>query len=634
MANVKSRVKAPKSASTKARGRGKSKNTSTAPKNAVEPVMRRQSSGKSMTTEEKVQFLLQNEPLIKETITNNTPKSKNQDSFNRLMTKSGRIKKKSKDHLKLLDNILKSELMIEDRKARAKRRTTSANNNNDSETSDQNDVLTLSLPVNTETNLKNNSRKSGKKQNKECKPKVTEKKTTKNQIMLSNGVVLSLPVFQCHYCNKTFNSKSSISRHICLKHLGLKHHKCSQCPKKFTQISALKAHIRQQHPDPISPPPGLQYEMCHICDRSFLSHETLNKHLATHIKCERLIKCIYCEQTFTNHHILMQHEKQHLVGGKFQCTICNMSYNTSTLLAVHVKSHLKIKEFICQYCGKEFLRMNSMRRHVQVCHGGYRIQCPICKKKLKGHLSEHMRVHENKRPHECPDCGQRFTQSTQLNVHRRSHSGDRPYPCRICGRHFSHSNALILHIRRHTGEKPFPCAMCPLYFSQLPHMKAHMRNIHGKEKAYKCQKCDQFFKLKAHLENHVKTCTVGDRELSFEEKIQASVQFEETEIESSMSLSRMRYLLALLLTMIAKKDKLKYLGFNKRSIDDILIESLGGMGQTACKDENLTALKRLKTNIQILLNATVPKYDMEKFKNENKTTEDILELLTDEKKIY
>ncbi|GBP33033.1 Zinc finger protein 41 [Eumeta japonica] len=302
-----------------------------------------------------------------------------------------------------------------------------------------------------------------------------------------------------------------------------------------------------------------------------------------------------------------------------------MNYDSRSQLSLHVKSHLNIKDFVCQYCGKEFLRPNSIRRHVEICHGGHRIQCPICFKKLKGHLSEHMRTHENSKPHECLECGQRFTQSTQLNVHRRSHTGARPYPCRICKKPFSHSNALMLHIRRHTGEKPFLCAMCPMSFSQLPHMKAHMSKIHGKNDPYKCQKCNRFFKLKIHLEEHAKACCVKDDQ-------SASKDQETPEIDSAMSLSRMRFLLALLLTMIASKEKLKYLGFNKRLIDDLLVESLEAMGQHPCKDQSISPLRRLKTNIQMLLNRTVPKDQMKKFKDENISTEELLEILTGEKK--
>ncbi|CAH0398628.1 unnamed protein product [Chilo suppressalis] len=590
--------------------------------------MKRPSNLSLLTPEEKVQYLFKNGHLVRDKFIRKAPinngkidKSSLPITKNSLMSKSGRIRKKRMDNLRLFDNILKTELLIEDKKKKPIQKDKGANsNNNNDDVSDHNVDwdLTLLDPCNLPT-VFNDVKKT-------TPPR--KKKAVKRSPKTSTDITRPAQSFQCNYCAKMFEAKSSLSRHI-YGHLNLKPHKCPHCPKKFRYEPKVQEHIVQDHPELDD---AIRNFICDICGQYFLLEKNYNEHLATHVHSDEEYKCLFCEESFSQYSILIKHEKQHLVTGRYICTICKMSYTCRDHLSLHLKGHLKIKEFMCQYCGKEFLRLNSMQRHVQVCHAGHRIKCPICKKELKGHLTEHMRTHEKKRPHKCPDCGQRFTQSTQLNVHRRSHTGARPYPCRICNHRFSHSNALMLHIRRHTGEKPFPCAMCPLKFSQLPHMKAHMRNIHGKENAYKCKKCAQFFKLKVDLENHQKNCTVGDKELSFEEKIEASIKYEEVEVESVMSLSRMRYLLALLLTMIASKDKLKYLGFNKRLIDELLLESLEAMGITPCKDESLTPIKRLRTNIEMLLKGTVPKTEMEKLTYENKSTEEILELLTDEKK--
>ncbi|XP_049874561.1 zinc finger protein 678-like isoform X2 [Pectinophora gossypiella] len=656
-----------------------------------------------------------------------------------IMTRSGRIMRKSKDDLKVMDNILKSELLIDDDRRSKSLQSSPTNgiNNNDIAISNQNDTgMSVSdhnenspkriskrknnppsgtdsavnfvgkirvarniFKENTDTTKKSpnkdktgsdnkdnsNSNKNSSKKNKDDNPKpmtpidevlredvinnmksvlsppedvppplpesdqtqipktralrpntyrVTkiksmniDKSKTKH-VTLSNGIVLTLSLVECDHCHKTYNNKASLSRHI-IKHMDLKPNKCKFCPRKFRYRSTLKNHIKRRH----ATGNALEFHVCHICDRTFQLLDNLELHLATHIKAESNLKCMYCEKKFSYRLLLLQHEKTHLDTGRFKCYTCEMTYDSRAQLSKHIKVHTKVKDYICQYCGKEFMKLNSIKRHVRICHGGHRVQCPICGKDLKGHLAEHMRVHEQNRPHMCPDCGQRFTQSTQLKVHRRSHTGDRPYICRICNRPFGHSNALMLHIRRHTGEKPFPCAMCPLTFSQLPHMKAHMSKIHGKDSAYKCQKCGQFFKLKNELEKHAKVCIVGAKKIASDE-IVATVEEVgvEVEFESTTTLSKMRFQLALLLNMIASKEKLKYLGFNKRLIDDLLVESLEAMGREPCNDLTLSPLKRLKKNIESLLEATIPKHQMDKFKSENKTTEELLTLLTDEKK--
>ncbi|KAL0822754.1 hypothetical protein ABMA28_004763 [Loxostege sticticalis] len=579
---------------------------------------------KLMTSEDKVQYSKgvkvkpKSKPLTKGKVNKQVTVNKKIN----LLSKSGRIIKKCKKKLRLVNNILKSELLISDTEKKTLNfgKNKSLINNNVIGISDHNQTGNKSDSDNHRLKIQKNKQiitkvRKGLKSNNLSRP------------VDLHSLVNVESVFECDYCSKTFSTKKLIERHI-YGHLNLKPFKCQHCSKKFRYDVNMQVHIMRLHSDE-----SLEEYMCHICEKVFLFKETLNSHLTNHVRKANFFKCVLCEKKYSESSQLTRHEKTHLQNGRYQCPMCDMNYGLRNHFEAHLKGHSKIKDYICQFCGKEFLRLNSMHRHVQVCHGGHRIQCPICKKKLKGHLTEHMRTHDKKRPHECPKCKQRFTQSTQLNVHMRSHTGDRPYPCRICGRRFSHSNALMLHIRRHTGEKPFPCAMCPLTFSQLPHMKAHMRNIHGKENAYKCTKCAQFFKLKVDLERHVKMCTVGDKKLSFEEKIQSSVQYEEVEVESVMSLSRMRYLLALLLTMIATKDKLKYLGFNKRLIDDLLMESLEAMDLKPCKDESLSEFKRLKVNIEMFLDGTVPGEQMEKLKEDNKTTEEILELLTDEKKV-
>uniref|UniRef100_A0A2A4J9H2 C2H2-type domain-containing protein n=2 Tax=Heliothis virescens TaxID=7102 RepID=A0A2A4J9H2_HELVI len=660
MANVKSRLKAPKSASTKKKktGLSKVKKSSAGTKGSELKndnfVMRRPSNRKVLTADEKVKFLLKNGHKLKEMFMAKPPvnvkppmpvqtPNVSQKSSLPVLTKSGHLKKKSKCNMKLIDSILKNELMISDRGAKNKDDATAAvlpsplpagvNNNNDTAITDQNNTFHDFSDEGSECKVSDNESATSNEisDEEDCSDKndkADPKGKSAKHIKLKNGVVLSLANFECDYCKKTFNKKGSIRLHM-YAHLGIKQFRCPHCRRGFKRRINLHKHIDNNHKSLAEDP---EIFICNYCDKPFLDKETLKEHLATHGESENPFKCIYCNKVFSYHTLLIHHEKKHMVRGRHECTLCSMSYRCRNRLYMHVKSHLKIKDFVCQYCGKEFLRQNSLTRHVEVSHGGHRIVCPICKKNLKGHLTEHMRTHEKKRPHVCPECGQRFTQSTQMNVHRRSHTGARPYPCRICKRLFSHSNALMLHIRRHTGEKPFPCAMCPMSFSQLPHMKTHMRKIHGKENPYKCAQCNSFYKLKAQLDVHEKTCSAGTANKPEPKgKKKKSKGDDEIEVEASMSLSRMRFLLALLLTMIATKEKLKYLGFNKRLVDEILIESLEAMSQTPCKDESLPPVNRLRKNIEMLLVGTVPKDQMENFKKENKSTEDILELLTNEK---
>lgn len=95
-----------------------------------------------------------------------------------------------------------------------------------------------------------------------------------------------------------------------------------------------------------------------------------------------------------------------------------------------------------------------------------------------------------------------------------------------------------------------------------------------------------------------------------------------------MPINRMRLLVAILLKKISTDERLKQLGYEKRLIDNVLIDSLKCAKRTACEDDTLTEAQRLKINVQELLEWTVPENYMKTFKNEQRSTEDLLEDLT------
>uniref|UniRef100_A0A8C4QTC6 C2H2-type domain-containing protein n=1 Tax=Eptatretus burgeri TaxID=7764 RepID=A0A8C4QTC6_EPTBU len=79
------------------------------------------------------------------------------------------------------------------------------------------------------------------------------------------------------------------------------------------------------------------------------------------------------------------------------------------------------------------------------------------------------------KPFFCDDCGQGFTQQSNLRVHRRTHTGERPFRCPDCGRGFSLAYNMLRHRRTHTGEKPFGCATCGLTFRLKHHLLRHAK---------------------------------------------------------------------------------------------------------------------------------------------------------------
>lgn len=173
------------------------------------------------------------------------------------------------------------------------------------------------------------------------------------------------------------------------------------------------------------------------------------------------------------------------------------------------------------------------------------------------------------------------------------------------------------------------CTDTETAFSQLPHLKTHMRAIHGMDKAYKCDGCTEFFKTKHELMEHKIKCAkciqqnVTDRPDSTTEMAQLM------HIDSArMSLSKMRLLVAVLLKKISTQERLRRLGFDKRLIDNVLIDALQMAEQPICNDNKCSEIERLRINVKQFLEWTVPDAYMKKFKREQRNTEELLEDLT------
>lgn len=425
--------------------------------------------------------------------------------------------------------------------------------------------------------------------------------------------------YQCEICQKRFLGNNDLRKHLRI-HTDERPFVCHDCNKGFRQAGSLKNHIACTHS------PGLQSNeifVCDYCQKAFPIKERLRLHLRVHTG-DKPYSCKQCPKKFARGGQLVQHMRTHTGSRPFVCLECNSAFTCSANLKLHQKRHKEIRDFICDICGKSFFRKDALTKHLNCFHNNVKaFHCKICNKELKGHLPQHMKTHKKDKPHGCAICGARFAQRSQLTVHQRIHSGEKPYRCQVCWKAFAHSTALKLHTRRHTGEKPFKCELCHnIAFSQLPHLKKHMLCIHKTNKPYLCLHCKSFHKTKNDLDSHYTKCKEFNALSKEEPKIKNDP------VEPPMAIEKMRFLLAILLKKISKPEKLEELGFNKRLIDDVLVESIKSSGRTPCQDVSLSIAEKLKNNVQILLEWTVPKEYMAKFKLEQRSTEELLEELT------
>lgn len=150
-------------------------------------------------------------------------------------------------------------------------------------------------------------------------------------------------------------------------------------------------------------------------------------------------------------------------------------------------------------------------------------------------------------------------------------------------------------------------------------------------KAYNCDSCTEYFKTKQELQEHKFTCPKAPRPPPGQEpneNFPIHVVIEPKCSSKESTLSRMRLLIAVLLKKISSQDKLKQLGFDKRLIDNVLVDALKMAGQNVCTDTKLHEVERLKKNVDIFLEFTIPESYMKKIRTEKRSTEELLEDLT------
>lgn len=138
---------------------------------------------------------------------------------------------------------------------------------------------------------------------------------------------------------------------------------------------------------------GLRPHKCTKCDKSFITKDTLNKHMNVHVE-DRNFKCGECGKLFKRLSHVREHIKIHSSARSFPCTVCEKSFKTNNAMKVHLRTHTDILPYVCNYCHRRF--------------------------REKGSVVRHKRVHTGEKPYECRHCGRCFAEHGTLNRHLKA----------------------------------------------------------------------------------------------------------------------------------------------------------------------------------------------------------------------
>ena len=235
--------------------------------------------------------------------------------------------------------------------------------------------------------------------------------------------------FSCKYCDM----KEFQSAYICLNHIKQKHpeidcpithaYQCSHCNRTFEKKGPLSRHILSHS--------GYKPYVCDIdnCNRGFNRKDKLREHQKRHDGVD---------------------QKRHM------CSTCGTWFASTSSVNKHMKTvHMRVYDHLCSFCGKGFPIKSKKENHEKIKHLGMKIYvCELCGKSYnkKVELTQHMYHHSGEeKPYACDYCEYRCVRLDYLKKHVKTHTQEKLYKCSICSAAFSLRDTLIIHMKRQHG---------------------------------------------------------------------------------------------------------------------------------------------------------------------------------------
>ncbi|XP_005191542.2 oocyte zinc finger protein XlCOF6 [Musca domestica] len=136
-------------------------------------------------------------------------------------------------------------------------------------------------------------------------------------------------LFHCEKCDKRFNMKSALERHMAVHSIEGRPHACPQCPKRFKRSQDMKWHLKTHSSE--------KPNICDICGKGFALKYVLTQHRRSHEVLEKNFTCTTCGRSYLFEKSLRLHERIHSGKTYYKCDLCSESFVTHIKFKWHMK---------------------------------------------------------------------------------------------------------------------------------------------------------------------------------------------------------------------------------------------------------------------------------------------------------
>lgn len=309
--------------------------------------------------------------------------------------------------------------------------------------------------------------------------------------------------------------------------------------KRFSRTNPIPAYFPTPLPKSLTDKITISYHSCAECGDTFLFKSSLHIHKTR--KCMQItyncdnctMKLIFYNKCSVLEHIRSHYPSQPVTIKPDKMVVVPLPESITDILEIgdseQTPVHKTTEEsnnFDCIECGAKFHTSRALANHFghseTACTFTY--YCALCQTYLPRHCAQkaHRRIHHEKTPHVCPECGQLIPNLVSFRHHLKykcvHFSRIAPLTCPKCFAKFCYSPELKDHIISIHSETFIKCSICPMAFKAKSFYQNHHQSIHlleqeQKKEIYKCPLCDTVFhniqQLMNHVDVHINDLRVG-----------------------------------------------------------------------------------------------------------------------------